>query len=109
MQDWPSPRYEDMRLVMQHLYDACRRHWIPIGAAPNIEVSIVVNPDDTPFLAPRTPRFYAYEAYRRLARVVAKPIFVRRQRPRPRREPGELGEIPPNGTAGAGTSGSVSA
>jgi hypothetical protein len=109
MEQWPSPRYEDMRLVMQHLYEACRRHWIPIGAAPNIEVSIVVNPDDTPFLAPRTPRFYAYEAYRRLARVVAKPIFARRQRLRPRREPGEVGEIPPNGTAGTGTSGSVSA
>jgi hypothetical protein len=89
---------------MQHVYEACRRHWIPIGAAPNIEVSIVVNPDDTPFLAPRTPGFYAYEAFRRIARVVAKPIFARRQRPRARREFGEVGEIPPDGTAGEGVS-----
>jgi hypothetical protein len=96
MQDWPSPRYEDMRIVMQHLYDACRRNWIPIGAAPNIEVSIVVNPDDTPFLAPRTPGFYAYEAYRRFVRVAAKPVFAFRQRRRPRREIGERTEIPPS-------------
>ncbi len=67
-----------------------------IGAAPNIEVSIVVNPDDTPFLAPRTPGFYAYEAYRRLVRLAAKPVFARRQRPRSRRDFGEVGEIPPD-------------
>jgi hypothetical protein len=106
MEQWPSPRYDDMRLVMQHLYDACRRNWIPIGAAPNIEVSIVVNPDDTPFLVPRTAGFYVYEAYRRLARFVARPIFARRQR---RREPGESGEIPQNRVPGSGTSGPLSA
>ncbi len=104
MEQWPSPRYEDMRLVMEHVYEACRRHWIPIGAAPNIEVSIVVNPDDTPFLAPRTPGFYVYEAYRRAARLVAKPIFARRQRPRPRREFGEVGEIPPGGAGNGAVS-----
>ena len=27
--------------------------WLPIGAAPNIEVSIVVNPDETALLADR--------------------------------------------------------
>ncbi len=95
MEDWPSPSYEDMRRVMTHVYDACRRNWIPIGAAPNIEVSIVVNPDDAALLAPRTARFYAYEAYRRAARLVAAPIFARRMRPRPRRESGCGGEKPP--------------
>lgn len=80
MEHWPTPAYDDMRRVMVHLYEACRRHWIPIGAAPNIEVSLVVNPDETPMLVERSPRFYAYEAYRRLARVVAQPIFRRRMR-----------------------------
>ena len=56
MQDWPPPTYDDMRRVMAHVYDACRRNWIPIGAAPNIEVSIVVNPDDAAMLAPRNGR-----------------------------------------------------
>jgi hypothetical protein len=108
MQDWPSPRYEDMRLVMQHLYEACRRNWIPIGAAPNIEVSIVVNPDDTPFLAPRNVGFYAFEAYRRVVRLAAKPVFARRQRRRPRREPGEFGEIPQQAAGGNGPRDGVS-
>lgn len=80
MEHWPTPAYDDMRRVMVHLYEACRRHWIPIGAAPNIEVSLVVNPDETPLLAERSPRFYAYEAYRRVAKVIAKPIFRRRMR-----------------------------
>ena len=58
MEDWPPPSYEDMRRVMAHVYDACRRHWMPIGAAPNIEVSLVVNPDDAALLAERTLGFY---------------------------------------------------
>lgn len=82
MAAWPAPRYEDMRRVMAHVYEACRRHWLPIGAAPNIEVSLVVNPDDAALLAERSARFYVYEAYRRLVRLVAKPIFKRRMRPR---------------------------
>jgi hypothetical protein len=95
MEQWPSPGYEDMRRVMAYAYEACRRNWIPIGAAPNIEVSIVVNPDDAALLAPRTPGFYLYEAYRRSARLAARPLFARRMRPRPRRESGAAGEIPP--------------
>ena len=75
MADWPSPQYEDMRAVMAAMYDACRRHRIPIGLAPNIEVSLVVNPDDAALLAPRTAGFYAYEAWRRALRVVARPAF----------------------------------
>ncbi|MDQ3171379.1 MAG: hypothetical protein M3Q55_14685 [Acidobacteriota bacterium] len=82
MEDWPSPQYDDMRRVMRHMYDACRRHWLPIGAAPNIEVSIVVNPDDAALLADRGVSFYAYEAFRRVVRVAAKPIFRRRMRPK---------------------------
>ncbi|HEX7485122.1 MAG TPA: radical SAM protein [Vicinamibacterales bacterium] len=95
MESWPSPRYEDMRPIMEHVYQACRRNWIPIGAAPNIEVSIVVNPDDTVLLVPRTPAFYVYEAYRRTVRALAQPLFSRRMRPHPRRDPGANGEIPP--------------
>jgi hypothetical protein len=82
MEEWPSPRYEDMVRVMRHVYLACRRHWLPVGAAPNIEVSIVVNPDDTVLLADRTPAFYLYEAWRRSVRVLARPLFDRRRRPR---------------------------
>ena len=86
MEDWPPPSYEDMRIVMRHVYETCRRHWLPIGAAPNIEVSLVVNPDDAALLADRDAGFYGYEAWRRLVRFAARPIFRRRMKPvvRPR-------------------------
>ena len=84
MEDWPSPDYDDMRRVLSGVYDACRRHRVPIGLAPNIEVSLVVNPDDAALLAPRTPRMLAYEMWRRALRVAARPIFARRMRPSPR-------------------------
>lgn len=80
MENWPSPEYDAMRTVMQHVYDACRRHWLPIGAAPNIEVSLVVNPDETAMLAERSAGYYVYEAYRRMVKVAATPIFKRRMR-----------------------------
>ncbi len=79
--DWQPPAYDDMRRVMAHLYNACKRHWLPIGAAPNIEVSLVVNPDDAALLVKRSPGFYVYEMYRWLARKVASPMFRRRLRP----------------------------
>lgn len=78
MQDCAPPAYEDMRRVMAAVYDACRRHRIPIGLAPNIEVSLVVNPDDAALLAPRDTGFYSYELWRRTLRFAARPVFRRR-------------------------------
>jgi hypothetical protein len=80
MQEWAPSQYAEMRRVMAHVYDACRAHWLPIGAAPNIEVSLVVNPDDAALLAERNLGFYIYEAYRKVARTAAGPIFQWRQR-----------------------------
>lgn len=80
MEAWPSPSYDDMRTVMARAYDACRRHWLPIGAAPNIEVSLVVNPDDAAWLVERTLGFYVYEAWRRAVKFAAQPIFRHRMR-----------------------------
>jgi len=80
MEDWGPPQYDEMRRVMVHVYEACQAHWLPVGAAPNIEVSLVVNPDDTALLAERNPGFFVYEAYRRLARITAGPAFRRRLR-----------------------------
>lgn len=84
MEQWPSPQYDEMRRVMVAMYDACRRHRIPIGVAPNIEVSLVVTPDDAALLSSRGSDFYRYELWRRTLRAVAKPEFARRRRARPR-------------------------
>ena len=80
MEDWPPPDFEDMRRVLAAVYDACRRHRVPIGLAPNIEVSLVVNPDDAAMLAPVGPSMLAYEAWRRALRFAARPLFARRMR-----------------------------
>jgi hypothetical protein len=80
MSDWPPPDPSEMRTVMRAMYDACRRHRIPIGLAPNIEVSLVVNPDDAALLATRNAGFYTYEAWRRTLRHIARPLFTRRMR-----------------------------
>jgi hypothetical protein len=87
MEDWPPPDYDDMRRVMSAVYDACRRHHVPIGLAPNIEVSLVVNPDDAALLARRTPSMLAYEAWRRALRLAARPVFARRMQARRRSVP----------------------
>ena len=80
MQDWEPPAYEDMRTVMAAMYDACRRHRIPIGVAPHLEVSLVVTPDDAAMLAPRDRGFYTYELGRRGVKTLARPAFRRRLR-----------------------------
>jgi hypothetical protein len=80
MENWPAPSYADMRRVMEHVYDACRRALLPIGVAPNIEVSLVVNPDDAAMLVEPTIGFYGYEAYRRVLRLAARGTFRRRMR-----------------------------
>ena len=79
---WLPPRYDEMRRVMAAMYDACRRHRIPIGLAPNIEVSLVVNPDDASLLAPRDRGFWSYEIWRRSLRLAAQPLFRQRLRPK---------------------------
>jgi hypothetical protein len=86
----PSPRYEDMRIVMRRVWEACRRNWIPIGAAPNIQVSVIVNPTDCVYLGDGGLRDLVYRAYLAAARLLAGPVFRRRMRPGPVR-----GKIPP--------------
>jgi hypothetical protein len=82
MERHPSPRYEDMRVIFEHVYHACRRNGIPIGVAPNIEVSLVCQPDDTRYLAPRGFKSWLYERRLGLMRRLAKPVFDRRLRRR---------------------------
>ena len=81
MENWAPPRYEEMRRVMAHVYEVCRSQWLPIGVAPNLEVSLVVTPDDAALLAERTPGFYFYEAFRQITRIAAGPAFWQRMRP----------------------------
>jgi hypothetical protein len=83
MADEAPPRYEDMRAVMKHMWERCRARGIPIGLAPNIEVSLVVQPTDAAYLADGTfaDRWYMWKLG--LLRRLARPVFRRRMRPQP--------------------------
>jgi len=82
MEQWPAPRTEDMMVVYRHLYDACRKNNIPIDVTPNIEVSLIVQPGDTRYLAPPTwsARWYALKMA--AARRAAQPYFWWKRRPK---------------------------
>ncbi len=84
MEHYPSPDPEDMKRVFRRVYEACRRHQIPIGLAPNIEVSLIVQPTDTYYLAPRDLGTFFYERYLGLLKWGAKPVFASKMKPRPR-------------------------
>jgi hypothetical protein len=82
MEQWPSPRYEDMLVVFRHMHEACRRNHIPIDVTPNIDVSLIVQPGDTRYLAPPTLATSLYHAEMTLARWLARPYFAWKMRPR---------------------------
>jgi hypothetical protein len=82
MADHPPPRPHEMRVVFRHVAEACRRAGLPVGIAPNVEVSIVVTPDDAlDLLSPRELGTWAYRAKLGLARAVARPLLARSLRP----------------------------
>ncbi|MFT7618526.1 MAG: hypothetical protein ACI97A_002169 [Planctomycetota bacterium] len=71
MEDHPSPEYDEMKRVMTHMYRACRKAGIPMGLAPNIEVSLIVNPDDAKYLVPRDLSFQLHQVKMRLLKKLA--------------------------------------
>jgi hypothetical protein len=82
MEDVPVPKYEDMLIVMKHAYESCRKKHIPIGVAPNIEVSLIVQPDDGRYLVPRNFNFYLNEGLLKLKKFAAnKTIFKKELTP----------------------------
>ncbi|MBZ5543666.1 MAG: hypothetical protein LAO07_08305 [Acidobacteriia bacterium] len=82
MEHWPSPRYEDMLIVFRHLYEACRKNNIPMDVTPNIEVSLIVQPGDTRYLAPDNWASQWYETKMSLAKQLARPYFWWKRRPK---------------------------
>ena len=67
-----------MRRVMKQVWESCRKHGIWIGLAPNVEVSLVVQPTDTAYLADMSLRDRWYMARNVLVRRVTAPLFRRK-------------------------------
>jgi len=78
MSYYPSPFYQEMREVFKYIADRCIAKRIPVGIAPNIEVSLVVQPADTLYLAHRNLSYYLYRVHNGLLSLAFKPIFNRR-------------------------------
>ncbi len=82
MEHASPPRYEDMLAVFRHVYEACRRNRIPMDVVPNIEVSLVVQPGDTRYLAHRSLSSTFYQARMSVMRRLARPYFAWKMRPK---------------------------
>jgi len=83
MEDYPSPDPLEMQRVMSHMWTACRSARIPIGAAPNIEVSLIVQPTDTVYHAPGGFKDWLYKAYLAFVKRAASGLMQRRMAKQP--------------------------
>jgi hypothetical protein len=70
-----------MVVVMRRVFEACMKKGIPVGMAPNIEVSLIVNPDDARYLAPASLRKLLYVGRLKFLKTLARPVFARKMRP----------------------------
>jgi hypothetical protein len=75
MENVPPPEPEAMREVFAYLHEACRRARIPTGVLP-IEVSLVVQPEETADLVEPNLASRLYAAQNRLLRWVAAPYVA---------------------------------
>ena len=80
MQDVRPPDPEEMRDVFAYLGQACKRAGLPIGILP-IEVSLVVQPEETLALTEPTISTRAYTAKNWMLKQLAKPYVSWKSRP----------------------------
>lgn len=66
--DRPVPRTEDVVPVFRRLYEACMKHGLPIGVAPNVHVSLVMLPEEARWLQSNPNGFWAGELKLKLMR-----------------------------------------
>ena len=84
MEENPPPKVEEMRIVFRKVAESCRAAGLPIGIAPNLEVSLIVQPDDAlDLLNPLDPRTWIYRAKLAAMRTAARPWIRRALTPRP--------------------------
>jgi hypothetical protein len=58
MEDAPPPRAADLVPVFRRLYEACMERGLPIGAAPNVHVSLVLLPEECRWFSPAPGRHW---------------------------------------------------
>jgi hypothetical protein len=75
MEDVPPPDPEAMKDVFAYLHEACRRSGLPVGILP-IEVSLVVQPEETADLVDPTFAGAVYRLRNWTLRQLAKPYVA---------------------------------
>lgn len=66
LSDQAPPSYPEMRNVFEYMIESCRRKRIPIGVAPNVETSLVVQATDALYLVHPGFQWYTYRFYNQL-------------------------------------------
>ena len=81
LENEPPPNPEAMKDVFAHLYQACRDGGLPVGVLP-IEVSLVVQPEETADLLPPSLSTRLYQWKLAALRQLARPYVAWKRRPR---------------------------
>ena len=81
LEDSPPPDPEAMKEVFAHMWEACRRAGLPVGVLP-IEVSLVVQPEETADLVSSTLSSRLYQLKLATLRTLARPYVAWKRRPR---------------------------
>jgi len=76
------PRPDEMKEVFAHVWETCRRAGLPVGLLP-IEVSLVVQPEETRDLAPPSLQSTLYGWKLAALRQLARPYVTWKRHPRP--------------------------
>lgn len=82
MESWPSPEFADMRRVFAKVYESCMKRGVPIGLAPNIEVSLVVQPTDAVELVGPSLQKTLYQTKLGLMRTIVGMMYQSKIKPR---------------------------
>jgi len=82
LENLTPPRPEDMLPVFRHLYETCRSHNFPIAQLPNINLSTLLHPVDTLYLARDPSDGQAYQHWIVSMKQVMHQYFQRRMRKR---------------------------
>jgi hypothetical protein len=61
LEEYPPPKTEDMVPVFRQLYESCMAKGLPIGIAPNINVSLVLLPEECRWFSDRPRKFWKHE------------------------------------------------
>lgn len=76
--DKPSPEPEPLKEVFAHMYEACMKRGIPVGLAPNLKISIVIQPDEGRYFLENRNKYKLTELKLAAMKVAVKTLFNQR-------------------------------